>query len=84
MIVMAYGAQTSSSFPYRSLSLTRDRMGGYGRTIVAYLTRKLTCSLVKEIARHSQMEPMTISEAALKIESLMVKDIELAKRIEMT
>ena len=66
----------------RLYSLTRDRRGAYGRAIVAYLARKLTGSLVKDIARHFQREPMTISEAVIKIESLMEKDMELARRIE--
>lgn len=65
----------------RLYSLTRDRMGAYGRAIVAYLARKLTGSLVKDIARHFQREPMTMSEAVIKIESLMEKDMELAGRI---
>ena len=66
----------------RLYSLTRDRMGAYGRGIVAYLARKLTGTLVKEIARHFQREPMTISEAVIKIESQMEKDKELTRRIE--
>lgn len=66
----------------RLYSLTRDRVGAYGRAIVAYLARKLAGSLVKDIARHFQREPMTISEAIIKIESLMEKDMVLARRIE--
>jgi len=66
----------------RMYSLTRDRMGAYGRAIVGYLARKLTGSLVKDIARHFQREPMTISEAVMKMESLVEKDMELARRIE--
>jgi chromosomal replication initiation ATPase DnaA len=66
----------------RLYSLTRDRVGAYGRAIVAYLARKLAGSLVKDIARHFQREPMTISEAVIKIESLMEKDMELARSLE--
>jgi len=66
----------------RLYSLTRDRMGAYGRGIVAYLARKLTGSLVKNIAQHFQREPMTISEAIIKVEGLMEKDKELARKIE--
>ena len=62
--------------------MTRDRRGAYGRAIVAYLARKLTGSLVKDIARHFQREPITISEAVIKIESLVERDRELARRIE--
>ena len=65
----------------RLYSLTRDRRGAYGRAIVAYLARKLTGCLVKDIARHFQREPMTISEASVKIQSLLERDRELAKRI---
>jgi chromosomal replication initiation ATPase DnaA len=53
-----------------------------GRAIVAYFAKKLTGSLVKDIARHFQREPMTISEAVIKIESLVERDMELARRIE--
>jgi hypothetical protein len=66
----------------RLYSLTRDRMGAYGRGVVAYLARKLTGSLVKDIAQHFQREPMTMSEAIIKIEGLMEKDKELAIKIE--
>jgi chromosomal replication initiation ATPase DnaA len=66
----------------RLYSLTRERKGAYGRAIVAYLARKLTGSLVKDIAQHFQREPMTISEAIIKIENLMEKDKELARGIE--
>ena len=43
--------------------------------------RKMTGCLVKDIARHFQREPMTISEASVKIESLLERDRQLAKRI---
>ena len=66
----------------RMYSLSRDRRGACGRAIVGYLARKLTGSLVKDIARHFQREPMTISEAVMKMESLVEKDMELARRIE--
>ena len=66
----------------RMYSLTRDWRGAYGRAIVGYLARKLTGSLVKDIARHFQREPMTISEAVMKMESLVERDMELARRIE--
>lgn len=65
----------------RLYSLSRDRRGAYGRGIVTYLARKLTGSLVKDIAQHFQRGPMTISEAIIKIEGLMEKDKELARRI---
>jgi len=68
--------------PDRLYSLTRDRMGAYGRAIVAYLARKMAASLVKDIAQHFRREPMTISEAIIKIEGLMEKDKELAAKIE--
>jgi REP element-mobilizing transposase RayT len=42
-------------------SLTRDRKGAYGRSLVAYLARKVSGQLVKDIARHFKREPMTIS-----------------------
>jgi REP element-mobilizing transposase RayT len=66
----------------RLYSLTRDRMGAYGRAIVAFLARKMGGFLVKDIAQHFQREPMTISEAIIKIEALMEKDKELAEKIK--
>ena len=63
-------------------SLTQDRLGAYGRAIVGYLARNLTGSLIKDIGRHFQREPMTISEAVMKIESRVEKDMQLARRIE--
>ncbi len=68
--------------PNRLYSLTRDRRGAYGRAIVAYLAREMTGSLVKDLAGHFHREPMTISEAVIKIEGLMEKDKELARKIE--
>jgi chromosomal replication initiation ATPase DnaA len=65
----------------RAYSLTRDRMGAYGRAIVGYLGRELTGSLVKDIARDFQREPMTISRAVIKMERLVEKDVELARKI---
>ena len=66
----------------RFYSLTRDRKGAYGRAIVAYLAREMMGSLVKDIARHFHREPMTMSEAIIKIEGLMEKDKELSGKIE--
>lgn len=54
----------------------------YGWAIVGYLARKLTGSLVKDIARHFQSEPMMISGALMKMESLVEKNMELTRRIE--
>jgi putative transposase len=66
----------------RLYSLTRDWMGAYGRAIVAYLAREMTGSLVKDMARHFHREPMTISQAIIKIERLMEEDRELARKME--
>jgi hypothetical protein len=52
----------------RLYSSTRNRMGAYGRAIVAYWAREMTGSLVEDIARHFHREPMTISEAIIKVE----------------
>ena len=43
----------------------------YGLDTLGYLARKLTGSLVKDIARHFQSEPMMISGALMKMESLV-------------
>jgi hypothetical protein len=66
----------------RLYSLTRDRKGAYGRAIVAYLAREMAGFLVRDIGRHFHREPMTISEAIIKIEGLMERDKELARKIE--
>jgi REP element-mobilizing transposase RayT len=62
-------------------SLSRDRRGAYGRAVVAYLARKLSGYLVKEIGGFLGREPMTISEATIRLENRIQEDEELSKRI---
>lgn len=67
----------------RIYSLSRDRRGSYGRGVVAYLARKLGGYLVKDIGRFFGREPMTISEAIIRVEHRIHEDVELAKRIDL-
>jgi len=67
----------------RLYSLTRDREGAYGRSLVAYLARKLAGFKVKEIAQHFKREPMTISLGIKKIEKFLQQDKNFLKRVEI-
>lgn len=63
-------------------SLTRARRGAYGRSLVAYLARKLSGCLVKDIAEHFRREPVTISQAIIKLENLIQKDKKTEKMVK--
>jgi len=67
----------------RLYSLTRDRRGAYGRGLVAYLARKVSGCLVKDIASHFHREAITISEAIIKIENQIQRDKEVEKMIKV-
>ena len=67
----------------RMYSLSRDRRGAYGRGLVAYLARKLGGYLVKDIAEYFRREPMTMSEAIIKVEDLLRRDEGLAKKLRL-
>ncbi|MBI5967012.1 MAG: hypothetical protein HY882_04020 [Deltaproteobacteria bacterium] len=62
--------------------MTRDRLGAYGRGLVAYLARKLTGCRVKVIAQYFNRESMTISLGVMKIENLLQRDKDLAGKVE--
>jgi hypothetical protein len=66
----------------RIYSFTRDRRGAQGRSVVAYLARELAGYRVKDIADHFHREPVTISEAVLKLEERLGQDKELAQKVE--
>jgi chromosomal replication initiation ATPase DnaA len=63
--------------------LTRDRKGAYGRVLFAYLGRKLSGYLVKDISHDFRREPMTIIEAVMRLERLMEKDEDLARKVNV-
>jgi len=65
----------------RICSLSRDRKGAYGRSLVAYLARKLSGCLLKDIARYFRREPMTISQGVAKVERVFGGDEDLAKKL---
>ena len=50
--------------------------------LAANLARKLAGCMVKDIARHFQREPMTISQGIIKVEQLIHNDIVLKKTLE--
>ena len=66
----------------RLYSLARNRRGAFGRSVVAYLARKVSGYSVKDIAQHFRREPMTISQAIIKLEDLIQRDKDLGKTIE--
>jgi chromosomal replication initiation ATPase DnaA len=67
----------------RLYSMTRDRLGAYGRGLVAYLARKLVGTRVKEIAQYFRREPMTVSLGVRKIETLLQRDRDLRQRVKV-
>lgn len=62
-------------------SLGRDRVDAYGRDLVTFLARKLAGYLVKDVAKYFCQEPMTISQGIKKVEDLLRRDKDLAKRV---
>ena len=66
----------------RLYSLTRDRKGAHGRSMVAYLARALSGYRVVDIARHFRRSPMRTSQAIIQIENRMQKEKTLMKTIE--
>lgn len=67
----------------RMHSMTRDRKGALGRGLVAFLARKVSGHKVKEIAAFFRREPMTISQAIIKVEGLAQKDTDLARKLNV-
>ena len=60
-------------------SLTRNRAGVYARNRAVVLACKLAGCMVKDIDRHFQREPMTISQGIIKVEQLIHNDTMLKK-----
>ena len=67
----------------RMHSMTRNRKGAFGRSLVAFLARKVSNHKVKEIAAFFRREPMTISQAIIKVEGLLQKDADLARKLSV-
>ena len=59
----------------------RGRQGSRGRGMVAYLARRLSRYTVREIADHFRRSSVTVSEAIMKVEDLLRKDIAFAKAL---
>lgn len=66
----------------RLYSLTRDRKGAHGRSLVAYLARVISGHRVAEIAHHFHRSPMRMSQAIIQFENKIPKDKSLMKAIE--
>ena len=80
---IALEVSKATGIPQDSLfSLTRARRGAFGRSIVAYLARKVSGYLVKDVAEHFRREPMTISQAIIKLEYLIQRDEDIEKMVE--
>jgi putative transposase len=63
-------------------SLSRSREGALGRSIVAYLARVVSGSMIKDVARHFRRSPRVMSQASIKIEGQLGKDQEFREMIE--
>ncbi len=66
----------------RLYSTTRDREGVRGRGLVAYLARRISGYMVKEIADHFKRSAVTIGEAIMKVEDLLRRDRSLEKTLK--
>ncbi len=62
-------------------SLTRNREGAKGRSLVAYLARVISGHLVTDVARHFQRSPMRMSQAIIQFEDRLRKNDHLRKTI---
>jgi len=65
----------------RLYSLTRDREGAHGRSMVAYLSRVVSGHMVMDVAQHFQRSPMRISQAIIQLENKISKDKHLMETI---
>jgi REP element-mobilizing transposase RayT len=63
-------------------SATRDRGGVRGRSIVAYLARKIAGYTVKEIANYFKRSAVTIGEGIVKVEELVREDKSFEKALK--
>ena len=61
---------------------TRGREGARGRGLVAYLARKMSGYMVKEIADYFKRSPVTIGEAIIKVENLLRRDRSFEKELK--
>ena len=62
--------------------LSRSREEALGRSIVAHLARVVSGSMIKDVARHFRRSPMVMSQACIKIEGQLGKDLEFREMIE--
>ena len=65
----------------RLYSGTRDREGVRGRGLVAYLAKRVSDYMVKDIASHFKRSPVTIGEAIIKVEDLLRRDSSFEKEL---
>ena len=81
--VIAQKVSQATGIPLNRLySLTRDREGARGRSMVAYLARMVSGHMVTDVAQHFQRSPMRISQAIIQLENKILKDKRLMKTIE--
>ena len=67
----------------RLYSAGRDREGARGRGLVAYLARKISGYMVKEIADYFKRSPVTISEGVIKVENLLREDKSFERVVKL-
>jgi len=63
-------------------SLSRNREGAHGRSVVGYLARLISGHMVTDVARHFQRSPTRMSQAVIQFENELRKDEHLRKIIE--
>jgi len=63
--------------------VSRDRNGARGKSMAAYLARKISGYRVKEIADHFNRNPVTVGEAITKVEDLLRRDRSFEKVVKL-
>jgi putative transposase len=63
-------------------SVTKNREGVYGRSVVPYLSRKIAGYTVKEIADYFRRSAVTIGEGIIKVEELVREDKSFEKALK--
>ena len=67
----------------RMNSLSHDRRGALGRSVVGYLARKISGYRVREVAEYFCRAPMTLSEGMGKVEGQISADKGFGRELEV-
>jgi len=60
---------------------SRNRQGAWGRSVAAYMARKLTGCQLKTVATHFNRDPVVISQGIRKVEEMIRKDGGVAEAV---